>query len=216
MTLLEGGPSSSSYPCLSSTSGFFSPSSASPLPSSSSANLSPFSTPLYHLEASEGTPGFLQAYRSGVVKQGDGLPLHWRHRSHILELQSGGARDRRHDEWFDGLRYSASAVTGIPIHCLTEEHLLEAIKYQGRNSKSYKLDLEQAIQTWNIWSSIEDNIQKTLIAHIQELFSSQTFALIMVDSGMTHRTLQLLKSIDEFNLFKNVTSTNVTKRLKVI
>jgi hypothetical protein len=37
----------------------------------------------------------------------------------------------------------------------------------------------------------------------------------MVDSGLTHKTLRAIKAIDGLGVFKNVTSSNIIKRMKV-
>jgi hypothetical protein len=54
-----------------------------------------------------------------------------------------------------------------------------------------------------------------MIEKIQSFFTSEVFILIMVQSSLAHKALRALKSIDEFDIFKNVNNSNISKRLKV-
>ena len=107
-------------------------------------------------------------------------------------------------------------MIGIPLDQIRDEDVMEAIKYQGSSDVlRRRLGLDRATQNWTVATSIEDDVEKRVLSKIWSYFDSNVFALIMVDSGLTHKALRAIKAIDGLGDFKNVTSSNIIKRMKV-
>jgi hypothetical protein len=137
------------------------------------------------------------------------------HRLPISDL-SGGVAQRRRDEFWIGMKFSASAVTGIPFDQIQDNQIEELMKYQGNtDARMQRLGLDRAMYNWSVWPDIEDNIHQNLLTKIRGLFSSELFTEIMIESGLTYKALRAIKAIDEYGIFSNVTSTNICKHLKV-
>jgi hypothetical protein len=67
---------------------------------------------------------------------------------------------------------------------------MEAIKYQGSNDVlKRRLGLNHAIQNWTISASIKDDVEKRVLSKIRSYFDSNIFALIVVDFGLTRKSL---------------------------
>jgi hypothetical protein len=82
----------------------------------------------------EGVGDFFNIYNNGGLKDGSHLLPSSRARKHIEDLEeTGRTLVRRRREWWLGICYSASAVTGIPLDQIQDEDVMEAIKYQGSN-----------------------------------------------------------------------------------
>jgi hypothetical protein len=127
-----------------------------------------------------------------------------------MEDLSGGNRRRRRRKWWFGICYSASTVTGIPIYELGTDDIRKAIEFQGSNDQlRRKLGLDRVMENWTMPNSVEDVIEKRVLDKIRSYFNSEVFSLLMVDAGITHKTLRAIKAIDAMGIFKHINSKNV-------
>jgi hypothetical protein len=163
----------------------------------------------------EGVADFFDMYCTDGIKKDEVLVLKWSKRMAMEDL-SGGNRGRRRREWWLGICYSASAVTGIPIHELGADDIRKAIEFQGSNDQlRRRLGLDRAMENWTMPNSVEDVIEKKVLDKIRSYFNSEVFSLLMVDAGITHKALKAIKAIDAMGIFKHVNSKNVIERLNV-
>jgi hypothetical protein len=90
---------------------------------------------------------FFNIYNCGGLKNGSHLLPSSRTRKHIEDLEvMGGTLIRWQREWWLGVCYSASVVTGIPLDQIRDEDVMEAIKYQGSSDVlRRRLGLDRAV-----------------------------------------------------------------------
>jgi hypothetical protein len=95
----------------------------------------------------EGVCDFFNIYNCGGLKNGSHLLPSSRTRKHIEDLEvMGGTLIRWQREWWLGVCYSASVVTGIPLDQIRDEDVMEAIKYQGSSDVlRRRLGLDRAV-----------------------------------------------------------------------
>jgi hypothetical protein len=99
----------------------------------------------------------------GGFQNDEDLVPKWSKRMAMEDL-SGGNRGRRRREWWLGICYSASAVTGIPINELGANDIKKAIEFQRSNDQLRKrLGLDRAMENWTMPNSVEDVIEKRVV-----------------------------------------------------
>jgi hypothetical protein len=117
--------------------------------------------------ALDGVSDFFKKYCGDGLKKGQPLLPSTKQRQHIQDNNHSGYAVRRRREWWMGVCLSASAVTGTSFHLITEEDVLESIKYQGlQDQRSKRLGLDRAIHAWSIWPHIEREAERHILHQI--------------------------------------------------
>ena len=114
------------------------------------------------------------------------------------------------------MKLATSAVTGVDINYIIDEHIMKLVEYQGtHDTHLQRLGLDRAIQNWTVWLDIEHAIEGKNLARIRALFTSELFCVIMIQSGLTHKALRCIKAMDEYGIFKNVIAEKICEHLEV-
>ena len=99
---------------------------------------------------------------------------------------------------------------------MRNEHIMKLVEYQGTHDTHFQcLDLNRAIQNWIVWLDIEYSIQEKNLAKVQVHFTFELFSIFMIQSGLLHKALRCINTMDEYGIFKNATSEKICQHLEV-
>lgn len=102
---------------------------------------------------------------------------------------------------------------GYHWHCTTPSdpaRCLGNMRYQGASQASKwlpKFGLCHPFQEFK--DDLESEVKKNLFWRTWECFTNRLFSLFVIDSEITHKAIQTIKSIDTFGVFAGSTSANV-------